>query len=33
MGDLKMAEFTRHVEDANTDFKESIMKKVEIIKL
>jgi len=31
--DLKLSEFSRHVDDVNVDFKENIMKKVEMIKL
>jgi hypothetical protein len=32
-GDTKLSDFSRHVEDCNIDFKENIMKKVEMIKL
>lgn len=28
-----MVDFSRHVDDVNVDFKENIMKKVEMIKL
>jgi len=28
-----MADFSRHIEEVNIDFKENIMKKVEMIKL
>ena len=33
MSDLKLADFARHVEEVNIDFKENIMKKVDVIKL
>ena len=32
-GDVKLGDFSRHVDDCNIDFKENIMKKVEMIKL
>lgn len=32
-GDNKMVEFGRHLEEVNVDFKENIIKKVEMIKL
>lgn len=31
--DMKMVDFQKHVDDSNIDFKENIMKKVEMIKL
>lgn len=33
MADLKLADFGRHIEEVNIDFKENIMKKVDVIKL
>lgn len=33
MADLKLADFARHIEDVNIDFKESIMKNMDVIKL
>jgi hypothetical protein len=30
---LKLADFARHIEDVNIDFKESIMKNMDVIKL
>jgi hypothetical protein len=31
--DAKLGDFSRHLDDVNVDFKENIMKKVEMIKL
>ncbi len=33
MGDMKLIDFGRHLEEVNIDFKENIMKKVDVIKL
>lgn len=32
-GDAKLADFSRHADECNVDFKENILKKVEMIKL
>ena len=33
VSDLKLHDFAKHVDDTNVDFKETILKKVEMIKL
>jgi hypothetical protein len=33
LADLKLADFARHIEEVNIDFKESIMKNMDVIKL
>ena len=33
LSDLKLHDFAKHVDDTNIDFKETILKKVEMIKL